>query len=306
MDESRTYSVDNRAIPGISNEEHIMPLYELLDWLKSENIDASNTRIPKYIKFLEDYEKNDSLDPENNEEDQDTITEYLYILREVHELIWIFNGIKNKFPEGVVDLFKKSIGGNSYARYDKNTTARNYQFELRILSYFLRRDWEVDIGTRTDIVTRKNKFTFYIECKRLSSKKKIEFRVKEAAKQLDRKTKKTKLLSKELGVAVFDVTKIAYPHQGVTWGVTYEHCRDIIQEKLKEIESEYDFYTPFLKNKNIILVWLQIHIPSLNLSLAHPTTRFSSFFLPIIPKSGYRHTGFEELRSVLEVDPSEL
>lgn len=306
LDEPRKYPVDSGIIPSISIEEHIVPLYDLIGWLKSENIDTSNTRIPKYIKFLEDYEKNDSLDPENNEEDKDTITEYLYVLRETHELIWIFKGIKKQFPEGVVNLFKKSIGGKNYARHDKDSTARNYQFELRILSYFLRRDWEVDITSRTDIITRKNKFTFYIECKRLSSKKKIESRVREAAKQLDRKTKKTKLSRKDLGIAVFDVTKIAYPHQGVTWGVTYDHCKDIIQNKLKEIEVEYDFYGPFFKNKNVILIWLQIHIPSLNIGLSHPATRFSSLFLPIVPKSGYRYNGFETLRSAIEVDPFEL
>ena len=107
-------------------------------------------------------------------------------------------------------------------------------------------------------------------------------------------------------MAVFDVTKIAFPHQGLTFGVSYEHCRDIIQDKLKEIDANYDFRHAFLKNKNVVLIWLQIHIPSLNMSNAHPATRFSSLFLPLAPEAGFRAEAFEMLKEVIEVEPDAL
>ncbi|MDA1091091.1 MAG: hypothetical protein O3A85_12365 [Proteobacteria bacterium] len=88
--------------------------------------------------------------------------------------------------------------------------------------------------------------------------------------------------------------------------MTYEHCRDVIQDKLKEIKNTYDFTGPFVKNKNVILVWLQIHIPSLHVLKSHPTTRFSSLFLVLSPHRGYRAEAFERLKQVIEVEPHEI
>lgn len=303
MEDSITYKKDENFIPSITLESHLDQLQEIKSWLTKKGFNPSNSRIIHYIKFLELFISNDDFDPKNNEQDKETFDEMLYVLREVHELMWIYNSFKDVYPEGSDELIKRIIGGQAFARDDKDTSARNYQFELRIASYFIRANYIVELQHITDVVAKKSKFKFFIECKRLSSPKKIESRIKEAAKQLELKTKKRMLLSKDLGIAVFDVTKIAFPHQGLTFGMTYEHCKDIIQDKLKEISREYDFETPFIKNKNVILVWLQIHIPSLHILNSHPTTRFSSLFIPLVPNSGYRSDAFEQLKEVIEVSP---
>lgn len=306
MEDAKTYKVDEDEIPSLHFKEHSAQLKEFSQWLRKIGIDTSNTRISAYIKFLDSYVNNDQLNPSENEQDKKTYDEMQYVLREVHELMWIYNGFKNNTPKGSEKLFKIIVGGKDFARDDIDTSARNYQLELRIASYFLRAKYEVDLERPTDIVAYSSKDRYFIECKRLSSPKKVDTRIKEAAKQLENKIKKKRFLCKDLGIAVFDVTKLAFPHQGLTWGMTYEHCRDVIQNKLKEIEGTYDFVGPFLKNKNVILVWIQVHMPSLHILKGHPTTRFSSLFLPLIPRAGFRAAAFERLRQVIEVAPYEI
>lgn len=306
LEDAKTYKVDEVEIPSLHFKEHSDQLKELSQWLSEMGVDTSNTRLSTYIKFLDSYINNDDLKPSENEKDKKIYDEMQYVLREVHELMWIYNGFKNNIPKGSEKLFKIIVGGKIFARDDKDTSARNYQLELRIASYFLRAKYEVDLEHPTDIIAYSSKDKYFIECKRLSSPKKVNTRIKEAAKQLENKIKKKRFRSKDLGIAVFDVTKLAFPHQGLTWGMTYEHCRDVIQNKLKELEGIYDFAGPFVKNKNVILVWIQIHIPSLHILKGHPTTRFSSLFLPLIPQAGFRAAAFERLKQVIEVEPHEI
>jgi hypothetical protein len=294
------YPADIITIPGKTMETHRAELNEFCLWLHDLGIDTSKTRIPKYIKFIDNFPDLESFNPDKDDESWDLFNKSLYVLREIHELIWIYNSLKMKLHKGGIAHLKFIVGGNEFAKDDTDTTARNYQLELRIASYFLRAEYNVDLDQVTDIVATTKNDKFLVECKRLSSPKKVNLRIKEAAKQLEIRLRKKGLASPGLGIGVFDVTKIAFPHQGLTWGVTFNQCRDVIQQKLIEIRKAYNFTEPFEANKNVILIWLQIHIPSLNLSMGQSTTRFSSIFIPMVPANGYRAEAFERLRKVIE------
>ena len=262
----------------------IIEIEELSTWVQTFGINTSNTRLAYYIKFLTKFNQQKKYYPKNNNKDREVLTELFYILREIHELTWIYSGFKNKNIQGTKELLKIIIGGHNYSKDDKKTVARNYQLELRIASYFTQKDYLIDLTQRTDLIIKKFNYTFYIECKRLYSESKIDTRIKEASKQLSIVTKKNKLLKKNLGIAVFDVTKIAYPHLGLTWGFSNIERQKNIQDKLIKISKEYDFTTPFKNNKNNILVWIQIIMPSLDLTTGRHETRFSSYFLPLSSK----------------------
>jgi hypothetical protein len=83
------------------------------------------------------------------------------------------------------------------------------------------------------------------------------------------------------GCIAADVTKVAFSHNGLTWGLTNEHSRDIIQEKLINISSHAEKKPLFNGCRNLLSYWLQIHIPSLILHPHPPTTltRFSSYHI---------------------------
>lgn len=328
----RKYKIDETEIPSLHVSEHLDIMKKFSFWLKQMGINTSKCRISFYIKFLEELLINEKLNSSENKVDEiKSIEERIkeintklenielnvpenevlkkdyfgYVLREVHELMWIYKGFKNRSPKGDAELFKTIIGGKKFSRNDTDRTARNYQLEARIASYFLQAGYEVDLGIEADVIAHSDKDRYFIECKRLNSPSQVNARIKKAAKQLKKLKNNKPLQRRNFGIAVFDVTKLAYPHDGLTWGMTDDHCKDVIQSKLREIEKLYNFGEPFLKNKNVILIWLQIHIPSINLLKGHQTTRFSNYFLGLIPPIGYRARAFERLKSVIDVGPYE-
>lgn len=305
-DDTKKYKKDAQPHPGLSLSEHLERIEKLEKWLCAKGINVSATRIVDYKNIIRSFPDRDNFNTVENEDDRKKYDELLYTYREIHELMWIQKGLEVIEPKGIDEKLKIILGGKTFARDDKDTSARNIQFELRIASYFLQHGHEVDLSSNTDISVRIENIDFYVECKRIYSESKVSKRIKEASRQLHARLKNRRLLDKKVGIAVFDVTKIAYPHQGLTWGVCDEHCRDVIQEKLTKIENDYDFEGPFYGNKNILGVWVQIHIPSLNLSTRQPGTRFSSSFTIMPNKSGFRSKALEIFKRIYEVPASSI
>jgi hypothetical protein len=300
------YKRDEKPLPSLDLSGHSKRVEELIYWFESKGINVSSSRIPKYRIFIDSLIKRKDFNPAKSDEDHKLFDELLYTLREIHELIWIKEGLDCGEPKGIEEILKTIVGGSSFAKDDQVTKARNYQFELRIASYFLQKGYEVDMSSISDIVAINSKSNFYIECKRLYSEKKIKTRISEAAKQLKQRVGKNTFLSNKVGIAVFDVTKIAFPHQGLTWGVNDKHCKEVIRRKLIEVVQNFDFEGPFRNNKNVIGIWLQIHIPSLLLSFGQPTTRFSSQFIIMTSEKGFRGRALKHFQEVYEVYGAEL
>lgn len=303
-EEVLTFNLDDKPLPGKNIHEHIASIEKFIRYLEGKRIAVASSRIAKYKKFLENFPVDTELRPKENEEHHKLIDELLYVYREVHEIMWIQKGLEKREPAGIDNIMRTIVGGNTYARDDTDTKARNYQFELRIASYFLQNNYDVNLETEADVVVKNTAAHFVIECKRLYSEKNAKKRISEAAKQLKKKVGKQSIFSRKVGIAVFDVTKLAYPHQGLTWGMSDEHCKKLIQDKLQYISDNYDFEGPFRGNKNVIGIWMQIHIPSLILQFGQPTTRFSSLFT-IMPATGFRAAAFKEFQKVYEVVGSE-
>jgi len=305
-DDTKTYRLDAQPHPGLSLSEHLERIERFEKWLGTKGINVSATRINEYKNIIKTFPDNDDFNPAENEDDHKIYDELLYTYREIHELMWIQKGLEFIEPKGIDEKLKIIFGGKTFARDDKDTSARNIQFELRIASYFLQKGYEVDLSSDTDIVVSIENIEFHIECKRLYSENKVDKRIREASKQLNIRLKKKRFLEKKVGIAVFDVTKIAFPHQGLTWGMCDEHCKDVIQEKLIRVEGDYDFIGPFIKNKNVLGVLMQIHIPSLNLSTGQPNTRFSSNFIIMPNNSGFRAKALDIFKGVYEVPATSI
>lgn len=85
---------------------------------------------------------------------------------------------------------------------------------------------------------------------------------------------------KVYGLIAADVTKVAFNHNGLAWGLTNDHARDVIQEKLTSIANATLKMPIFSGHHGLLECWLQIHIPSLIRYPPATTTRFSSFGIP--------------------------
>lgn len=289
-EERRSYPLPTETLPFLDLAYHVADIAELRTFLQGRGIETTNTRIERYHKYLELARtsgpqcvdssrifKNSVGDPFRSPADW-----FLYVLREVHELMWILRGLKVRLPVGVDDKLKTIVSGRDFAALDTDSTSRNAQFELRIASYFCQAGCNVDLSTDTDIIALTNDHAFYLECKRVGSESQLGKRLSEARTQLRRRMPRKDGRRLVLGCVAVDVTKVAFSHNGLTFGMTNDHSRDVIQEKLVGIAADADRLLSFDSCRKLLNYWLQIHIAALILKPSPPrfASRFSNYQIP--------------------------
>jgi hypothetical protein len=284
-DDAKAYSLPTESIPGLKYSDHMADLVEIKAFLESRGISTKNTRIERYIQYISEVmsqrPKNESLIFKNSldERFKSGIDWRLYVLREVHELMWILRGLKVHIPAGLDSKLELLVIGSDFAALDSNPHGRNTQFELRIASYFCQAGWIVDLSTDADVIALHDEFAFFVECKRVGSMSQLQRRLAEGVKQLKRKMPRNYQNRIAFGSVAADVTKVAFSHNGLTWALTPEHSKDINQNKLKSIADILTRMPMFSGGHSIIRYWLQIHIPCL---VTHPPatiTRFSNYYI---------------------------
>ena len=286
-DELKSYPIPIETVPGLDLSHHVADLVKFQNFIRTRGIETKNTRIERYIDYLrlatEQGPINESKIFKNSAEGpfRNSTDWMLYVLREVHEMMWILKGLTVRLPSSIDEKLKIIVGGRDFAALDADSHSRNAQFELRIASYFCQAGCVVELSAGTDIIALTNEQAFYVECKRVGSPNQLAKRLSEAKKQLRGKMPEKHGNRITFGCVAADVTKVAFSHNGLTWGLTNDHSRDIIQEKLLHIASASQKALIFNGCKNLIDYWLQIHIPSLILHPYPPTTitRFSSYHI---------------------------
>jgi len=100
-DDTRSYALPAERMPSLELSDHLQDLVGIRTFLESRGIATKNTRIERYAQYLER-----SLSDGAESVDADLIFKnsvderfrsrgdwYLYVLREVHELMWILKGL---------------------------------------------------------------------------------------------------------------------------------------------------------------------------------------------------------------------
>ena len=286
-----SFKLPAKTLTTLDYKHYLEDLMGFNNYLNELGISTKHTRIERYIYFYETLiEKQDEFDPQTifknvkefpGEHFEDWA---LYILREANELVWIYNSIKAGLKKkcrivGLTSKLSEIVGGSDITALDQKTHSRNIQFELRIASYFMNAGYNIEFSELTDIIASRNRHTFYIECKRVENTSKITKRLGDAAKQLTKNSNITKHKKKTYSIIAIDVTKVAYPHNGVSFGFTPEMTRDKIQEKLYSIMHSIN-PNSFISDSTL-MIWYQIHFPAFVL-YPKPTnsTRISNGFQP--------------------------
>ncbi len=291
-DQSRSYKLPLETISALEFSHHVEDLVELREFLERRGIRTKNTRIERYADYLRHAIEEDLVDAEmifKNSTDgpfENRTDWILYVLREVHELMWILKGLRVQVPSGIDEKLKVIVGGRDFAALDSNSNSRNTQFELRIASYFCQAGCDVDLSTDTDIIALSDDQAYYLECKRVGNDNQLAKRLLEARKQLRRRMPEKHDSRVIYGCIAADVTKVAFSHNGLTWATTNEHSKDVVQEKLVKIAEDVQRLQLFRDCRNLFGYWLQIHIPSLILQPPTTSTRYSSYH--IFRESGNR------------------
>lgn len=314
------YTLPEETLPGLEDSCHLDDLIQFDKLLNERGISTKNTRIERYIKyfqlrvsknFLDLLDYGEVLKIFKNSKDspsEHSLDMHLYILREVHELMWIYKGLIVHIPKGIDFKLKTIVKCRDFAALDSDSVSRDTQFELRIASYFCQTGCIVDVSTETDVIVYTKNEVYYLECKRVGSKQQLTTRINEAKKQLKKIMPKKNNARTIFGCVAIDITKVAFNHNGLTWGMTPEHSRDILREKLIEIA-----YNPALgslfdieKDKNICNIWFQIHIPALTRYPYATLTRFSSLHVDNGTLTRKQNRAFNTFRDIFEKASHEL
>lgn len=275
-------------------------LKEFKAWVEERGLHVASTRLGRYIKAYQQLSTFTGWPEDLSDESRE---KFLFVMREAQELCWIYKGLKCAEPPGTLEILKKVLGGAELSRNDNpKAGARNFQFELRIASYFLQAGYEVDLSQQSDLVVQLPEYTLYVECKRLSSPKKVKQRAQEALTQLRHRFLENRRSSKCFGLAVFDVSKILYPGQGISIFPGSLVAREHILELLNDFNDTHSLELIFRQEKNILAVWLQVLTPVIQFTGPKVATRFSSLYLPLVPSTGgHRSLAFQHVRRALEV-----
>ncbi|WP_267269943.1 hypothetical protein [Pseudomonas protegens] len=283
QEEQAFYRLPEESLPGISYKDHAEDLRGFRVLIDSLGIKTHNTRISRYVQYFDEVASGGDINEQKifkNVKDarfSSPLDWQLYLLREAHELMWIFRGLKTHAPKGIENKLEQLVRGSDFAALDTNTEPRDTQFELRVASYFCQAGSMVDVSTDTDVIAIGEDHAYIIECKRIAGIRNLRDNLMKAREQITLRIPRTLEGRRAFGVIAADVTKLGFLHNGLAMGMTADHTKDIIQKKLLLIAQQVEKLRIFNGCSEVVECWLQIHIPSIIMHPSSTITRFSSF-----------------------------
>lgn len=116
--------------------------------------------------------------------------------------------------------------GTPFRSAQAHDPARDISFELSIAGRFIKAGLEVDLSQVADVVVRCDRYTIYVECKRITSEKQVEKRISEAYQQASRRIASS-ASSQAKGLCAFEVSEIINPQlemYTVTGPLEFQHA----------------------------------------------------------------------------------
>lgn len=176
----------------ISSKAILDQMALVLTWLDGLGLPSYNSRYARYEEIVDAFFM--GARPESNMDDaQRRYDEMTKAFRECLDIIIVFNNFKDNIEPRLAKTLKQVVSGQDVPQLDVAGASRNYLFELLVAARFsaagynIQFDSAIDDEAETDVVAKRDGYVVYSECKRLSSEKKLEAKIKEAAKQLIRK-----------------------------------------------------------------------------------------------------------------------
>lgn len=165
---------------------------KIINYFNGKNIDFKNSRFRNIINIIDNISKNK---PTKNE---------LYLISETKDLSEIVN-ILSKYELQKQKKFKLLVKGLELDKKEKKTFSRDYIFELKIATRFLKSDFIINIESIADVNIEFNDLQYHIECKRVQSEQKIENKIKEAYNQLGKNNQNV-----SRGIIALDLSKVFF------------------------------------------------------------------------------------------------
>ncbi len=185
-------------------------------WLESLGIEYSRTRVGKYKALFSTLAKHQRAGNLDAFYEEYTFEAWANAAYEVAELVRMYEGLGNQCNSSLVTRLRDALKGHElYVLDAQNRSGRDFSLELVIAAKFARSGYSIDFGHDADIKANLAGFTFYVECKRLKSPRKVQERIKDGLSQLHRRYVKSELPEKARGLLVLSIGKTINPSLGL-------------------------------------------------------------------------------------------
>lgn len=199
-------------VPTESYEKIFQDYSDALEWMKNIGIKIEPGRTKHYKKVISHWK--DSYRGASESEGKSIFPDFVSSMFEVHDFIDIhraFREVPVSRLQSIIDKLQKGVNGpiNAHEETPKSTAARNFLFEATVAARAHRPQSGVEaiLNAASDTGIKIDKNKLWIECKRVTSIKKIEENVRKASSQLENIIGKQNG-SGHRGIVALDITKI--------------------------------------------------------------------------------------------------
>jgi hypothetical protein len=199
-------------IPTQSFETLSKDYQSALLWMRGLGVNISPGRTQHYSKIIEYWKT--AYKSASEQEGKDFFPDFVSTAYEISDFIDIYrslhfepiNDLKN-----IADKLQKGVNGpiHSAEETSKSTTARNYIFEALVAARCHSQNNSVNaiLNSKSDTGIKVGSKKIWVECKRITSIKKIEKNVRNARDQLAQ-VLNSKIGSSHRGIVAIDFTKV--------------------------------------------------------------------------------------------------
>ena len=195
------------------NEDYYEELKESVDWAGSI-AGKIPERLNTYISDIDKYRA--SI--------RGSISDEIWCIAnafiELDGLRYVYQNLRREQAENLKEKMFHIVNGVAY-KYPElktnNDKCRNFLFELKVASDYIKAGREVSINQTTDVIVDDK---YYIECKKVSSLDKLVKRLSEAVEQIKNKTKSgiiyidaSDILMKDYGALIINDKRIDFPNK---------------------------------------------------------------------------------------------
>lgn len=244
-------------IPTETVEEKVKKYYLALQWMKDIGIDLGSGRTQYYKKTIH-YWKDKYKTPDNDDKRKKHL-DFINAIHEINDFIEIHHAFKDTSKSElneVINKLQKAVRGpiELSDETENSNTARNFLFEAALAAKVHKPDDNVStiLDAKSDTGVMVNNKKVWIECKRVTTIKRIEPNVKKAIKQL-KCIFKSKIGSGHRGIVAIDVTKIINPNSEIYVATDDIMLTSSIEKMMDDfIEKHYRIWQELIKHKKII------------------------------------------------------
>lgn len=202
-------------------------LDDACSWLESLGIQYSKTRVGRYKELFAALARHQLANTLDRFYEEYKFADFVNAAHEVAEIARIYEGLSKISDTSLVSRLRDSIKGQELYVLDKaDRSGRDFSLELSTAAKFARAGLPIDFGHAADLCTKYGSFTFFVECKRLKSQRKIGERIKNGLNQLHGRYTRSENPAMSRGLLVLATSKLVNSDLGLLAADTPEDLGD--------------------------------------------------------------------------------